>query len=79
MCSSFKILIFIIFPLFLFYVAQSEDEHGRPARKRGPVGFDQDVRSDVSHSVAAFFFVICLVVKIGMSDHLKCSFCRLTS
>lgn len=42
--------------MFLFYVAQSEDEHGRPARKRGPVGFDQDVRSDVSHSVAALFF-----------------------
>ncbi|XP_074628878.1 uncharacterized protein LOC141886577 isoform X5 [Acropora palmata] len=25
----------------------SEDEHGRPARKRGPVRFDEDVRSDV--------------------------------
>jgi len=27
--------------------SQSEDEHGRPARKRLPVRFDQDVRSDV--------------------------------
>ncbi|XP_078345050.1 uncharacterized protein LOC144630560 isoform X3 [Oculina patagonica] len=27
--------------------SQSEDEHGRPARKRGPVRFDKDVRSDV--------------------------------
>jgi len=29
--------------------SQSEDEHGRPARKRGPVRFNEDVQSDVEH------------------------------
>ena len=55
------------------YFAQSEDELGRPARKRGPVRFDQDVRSDVSQHVVSLF--IWLVVKY----HLDFSVCRLTS
>ena len=33
-----------------FLLKQSEDEHGRPARKRGPVRFNEDVQSDVSQA-----------------------------
>ena len=50
----------MVFPiLFLIYFAQSEDEHGRPARKRLPVRFDQDVRSDVSQCCCFVYLVGC--------------------
>lgn len=51
--------------MVFLYVVQSEDEHGRPARKRGPVRFDQDVRSDVSQApLSLLCCFVCLVINL---------------
>ena len=48
----------IYLTLILNSFSQSEDEHGRPARKRGSVRFGKDVRSDVSRLVSLFLIII---------------------
>ena len=52
--------------LILNSFSQSEDEHGRPARKRGSVRFGKDVRSDVSKLVSLFLIIIPLQLSLAL-------------
>ena len=52
--------------LILNSFSQSEDEHGRPARKRVSVRFGKDVRSDVSRLVSLFLIIIPLQLSLAL-------------